>query len=109
MIYFAKDEKLKNKENSIINLVYSEDIYGHILFNKVREYFETDFELQKSSVLPIFNAIYIEKLNMPAWKLAIKCNVSRSCLFNYRNSIIECFLLIMKKLENEKAVAVTEE
>ena len=77
-------------------------------FNFVHKFYRINYRLHKSNHLAVFKTVYIEKLKLPAWKLASSCNIAQSTLFRLRNEIPECFYACLKDERNKlKEIAVT--
>ena len=88
---FAKEDFLRNKENKIKTLIYCGDHLYVKTYNFLYNYYFLKALSSGSPILTVFESIYMDNLSLPAWKLAIHCNVSRTSLFNYRNEIINNF------------------
>ena len=87
----ANDKFLRDKENRIKLLFSSGAVPFVSTFDFLHKLYTHKNSSGKTPILPVFEAIYIKKIQLPAWKLAIYCNVSRSTLFNYRNTIVNDF------------------
>ena len=88
---FAKEDFLRNKENKIKTLIYCGDHLYVKTYNFLYNYYFLKALSSGSPILTVFESIYRDNLSLPAWKLAIHCNVSRTSLFNYRNEIVNNF------------------
>ncbi len=97
MSIFTKDISLKDKENKIKELIRHNDRVAKNVFDSIYNYFSFGQKFQKSNHLIVFNAIYVNNINGPAWKVANYCNMSRTTLFNYRNNIIKYFEICLKE------------
>ena len=104
------DEKfLRDKENRIKLLLSRGDISFIKAFNFLYKYYSLDNVSGKTPVLSVFEAIYIKNIKLPAWRLAIYCNISRSTLFNYRNLIVSAFHMCINENIITDDVALTKE
>lgn len=97
MEFFTKDASLKEKESVIKNLIKNDNKVAQTIFYNIYHHFLLEYEMQKSNQFTVFCAIYVNDINVPAWKLANHCNVSRTTLFNYRNDIIKYFETCLDK------------
>ena len=89
------EELLREKENRIKSWISHGEMEVIKTFHFLHKYYALNNLSGKAPVLCVFEAIYIKKLNLPAWKLAICCNLSRTTLFNYRNLIVKDFYLCL--------------
>lgn len=93
----TKEHFLRNKENIIKARISN----GDQLYVQINEFLYKYYSLQRLSggvpLMLVFEAIYIKKLSLPAWKLANYCNISRTTLFNYRNEIVKAFNICLSK------------
>ena len=87
----TNEELLRDKENRIKTLISHGEIRFIETFDFLHKYYVLNNLSGKAPVISVFEAIYIKNLNLPAWRLAICCNLSRTTLFNYRNKIINDF------------------
>ena len=107
MIYRSNEKTLRDKENYIINSIKSDQLFfDNFLF--LYKHYLLNFRMGKSNHFPVLKAIYIENLNLPAWKLAYHCNISRTVLFDYRNDIIDCFYFCLNNNIIFEEVAFTK-
>lgn len=101
----TKEEFLRDKENNIkLQISLGNEDYANA-FNFLHDYYIFKSLSDCSPELAIFDAIYIKRLDMPTWKLAQYCNVSRTTLFKYRNEIIKNFNICLTKnfIDNQTA------
>ena len=93
----TKEHFLRNKESTIKAQISN----GNQLYVQIYEFLYKYYSLQRLSggapLMSVFEAIYIKKLSLPAWKLANYCHISRSTLFNYRNEIVNAFNTCLEK------------
>lgn len=101
----TKDYSLRDKEKWIISL---KNTYYLDAFTFVHKYYRINYKLRKSSHYLVFQAIYIDKLKLPAWQLANYCKIAESTLFRLRNEIIECFYSYLEDEVISEEVAVTK-
>ena len=106
---FTHEEFLRNKENRIKKSIH----HGESVFTQTFDFLHKYYTLKDLSgdtpILCVFEAIYIQNVNIPSWKLAIKCNLSRTTLFNYRNQIVKDFYTCIDEHLIEFEVATTKE
>ena len=88
---FTKEDFLRNKENKIKTLISCGDHLYVKAYNFLYNHYFLKALSDGSPIMSVFEAIYIDKLSLPAWKLANYCHVSRTSLFNYRNEIVNNF------------------
>ncbi len=104
------DEKfLREKENRIKALISHRDSQIVETFDFLYKHYKLKYLSGKAPTIVVFNAIYIEKLTLPAWKLANYCNLSRTTLFNYRNEIVENFNICLNQNIINAETAITKE
>ena len=93
----TKEDFLRNKENKIKTLIYC----GDPLYVQTYKFLYNHYFLKAissgSPIITVFEAVYIKKLSLPAWKLANYCHVSRTSLFNYRNEIVNNLYTCLEK------------
>ena len=87
----TKERELTAKEIHIKNLINSKDERFVSAFSFIQKHYRIDYILGKSNHYLVFKAIYISNIDIPKWKMAICCHVSRTTLFVYRHDIIKCF------------------
>ncbi len=87
----TKEDFLRNKENKIKTLISCGDSLCVRAYKFLYNHYFLKATSNGSPILSVFEAIYIKKLSLPAWKLANYCHISRTTLFNYRNEIINNF------------------
>ena len=104
----TNEKVLREKENKIKLLISREEINYVCAFNFLHKHYYLKSLTGKTPILPVFEAIYVKKINLPAWKLAIYCNVSRSTLFAYRNIIIKDFNVCLSANLFNQEVASTK-
>ncbi|MBQ7339901.1 MAG: hypothetical protein IJW43_03470 [Clostridia bacterium] len=107
---FTQEKFLRDKEEKIKSLIKE----GNPRFTKIVNFLHLYYRLKnlsgKAPIFYVFEAVYIKELSLPAWKLALYCNLSRTTLFNYRNEIISDFnICLTENLINEKIILHTEE
>lgn len=100
---------LRNKENKIKLLLSRGEISFINAFNFLYKYYSLNETVGKAPVFPVFEAIYIKNIDLPAWSLANYCNISRSTLFNYRNDIINDFNICLSENIINNVIAPTKE
>lgn len=91
------EKQLRDKENEIMISLIQKDDETVKTFDFLYKHYALKELSGKKPILPVFEAIYIKRLTLPAWKLANYCNMSRSTLFNYRNIIINDFSICRTK------------
>ena len=104
----TKEDFLRNKENKIKAQVSNGDQLYVQAYNFLYNYYSLKSLSSGSPVLLVFEAIYVKKLILPAWKLANHCNVSRTSLFNYRNEIVNNFNTCLTKSFSISEIAFTK-
>ncbi len=105
----ADERFLRDKENRIKLLLSNGEISFINAFNFLHKYYSLSNAVGKTPILPVFEAIYIKNIELPAWRLANYCNISRSTLFNYRNAIINDFNACLSENIINDEIAVTKE
>lgn len=107
---FTKEKFLRDKEKSIKNLMESGDTDFINVFNFLHKHYHLKYFAGDTPIFYVFEAIYIKRIKLPAWKLAQYCNLSRTALFNYRNKIINDFSICLREnIINEEIALTTEE
>ena len=91
------EKLLRDKENRIKTWISHGTVEATKTFNFLHSYYMLNELSGKTPIISVFEAIYIKKLNLPAWKLANKCNLSRTTLFNYRNAIVKDFYICLSQ------------
>ena len=104
----TNDKFLREKENKIKFLLSQKEISYLNAFNFLYKHYSLKNLTGKAPILHVFEAIYVKKINLPALKLAIYCNVSRSTLFAYRNIIIKDFNVCLSANLFNQEVASTK-
>lgn len=100
---FTNEKFLREKENRIKLLISHKEIQYIKAFTFLHKHYALKNLSGKAPMLSVFEAIYIKNLNLPAWQLAIYCNLSRTTLFNYRNAIVKDFYICLtENLINNK-------
>ena len=102
------EELLREKENRIKSWISHGEIGVVKTFNFLHKYYALNDLSGKAPILSVFEAIYIKKISLPAWKLATCCNLSRTTLFNYRNAIVKDFYLCLKQELISKEISTTD-
>ncbi len=104
----TKEDFLRNKENKLKSQIYNgEQLYIQI-YNFLYNYYSLRALSSGSPIMKVFEAIYIKKLSLPAWKLANYCHISRTSLFNYRNEIVNNFNTCLSKSFPISEIAFTK-
>ena len=99
------NERLRDKENIIKKRISDGEGFYPQSFIHLYKYYLSRNLFNQSPVFSVFIAVYVDKVNMPAWKLAIKLNISRTTLFNYRNEIVKNFeTYLSNPLDSELAI-----
>ncbi len=93
----TNEKFLREKENRIKLSISHGEIHFVATFNFLHKYYTLNTLTGKTPILSVFDAIYVENLDLPAWKLANYCHISRTTLFNYRNLIIKDFNICISK------------
>ena len=106
MKHFTNDTGLSKIEYSIKKLIISEKHFSDI-FNFIYKHYLIDYSMKKSNIFLVLKAIYIENINMPAWKIADYCYISRTSLFDYRHEIIDCFYTCLNQNIIFEEIALT--
>ena len=104
----TKERNLASKETVIKNLINSNDKFSVDAFNFIYNHYRLDYLIGKSYYFLVLKAIYIENVDLPKWKLAQYCNVSRTTLFEYRHEIIDCFYTCLKERITLGELAITK-
>ncbi len=105
----AKKQCLRDKEKAIKNLLSLRESKYIEIFKFLYKYYSLINLTGKEPILPVFQAIYIEDKRLTAWKLAHHCNISRTTLFTYRNTIINDFnLCLTENFINYDEIAITK-
>ncbi len=104
----TKDRVLTAKETHIENLINSGDKRYLDAFNFVYQHYQVDYLMNKSNHFLVFKAIYIKKLKLPKWKMALYCHVSRTTLFVYRHDIIDCFYTCINENVATEEISITK-
>ncbi len=104
----TNEKFLRKKENRIKSSISHGEIHFIATFNFLHKYYTLNTLAGKTPVLSVFDAIYIKNLDLPAWKLAIYCNVSRTTLFNYRNAIVKDFYICLQQKLISKEISITD-
>ena len=105
----TNEKFLRNKENRIKLLLTNREISFLHAFNFLYNYYSFNNFAGKTPIFSVFEAIYIKNIKLPAWQLAIQCNISRSTLFNYRNAIVNAFYMCVNENIITDKVAITKE
>lgn len=82
---------LRDKENEIKLLISRRDNQCINAFNFLHKHYVLKDLTGNKPILSVFESIYVNNVNVSAWKLAGDCNLSRSTVFNYRNIIVNDF------------------
>lgn len=93
----TKDRELTGKEKIIIDQLDANNYLYTKTFNFLYKHYFVNYIMSKSNHFLVLKAVYIEKIDFPKWRLANHCNVSKTCLFDYRNEIIDCFYTCLKE------------
>lgn len=105
----TSEKFLRIKENKIKAFISHGDKQFIETFEFLYKYYTLKHLTGKAPIILVFDAIYVKKLVMPAWKLANYCNLSRTTLFNYRNEIIENFDTCLEENLINSQIATTKE
>ena len=102
------EELLREKENRIKLLISRGETKCTKAFHFLHKYYVLNNLSGKAPVLSVFEAIYVKNLNLPAWRLANSCNLSRTTLFNYRNAIVKDFYTCLTKNLINEEISITD-
>ncbi len=104
----TNEKSLREKENRIKCLIS----HGETNFTETFDFLHKHYVLKnlsgKEPILTVFEAIYINNTDLPAWKLALYCNLSRTTVFNYRNTIVNDFYICLSKKLATQEIAPTK-
>ena len=105
---FTNENSLSDIENQIILFVQQKNKRYKKAFICTHKFYKINQKLNKSNHYLVFKAIYIDKLKLPAWKLATRCNIAESTLFRLRNEILDCFNTCLQTIIQEEVAATKD-
>lgn len=94
---YTNEKFLRHKEDKIKKLISNGEKFFIETFDSLHYLYSLENRLYNTPTLSVFEAVYINNLKLPAWKLANILCLSRTTLFNYRNKIVKNFETYLEK------------
>ena len=88
MTDFSKERKFNSKEEKILEIIGDDSISFSFIDGVTKALAAIDDTFGREYSL-VFKSVFIEKSDVPKWKIALDCSISESTFYRYEKDLIE--------------------